>query len=66
MKKMHSESVLDKRGIKGGHNKISDSQKMDIVNHINKFPKYMSHYRRSDTESVSAYGHHINKNVRFV
>lgn len=45
-----SDGVRDQRGIGGGANKISNDRVQEIVDHINKFPKYKSHYRRNETD----------------
>ncbi|KAK4881410.1 hypothetical protein RN001_004729 [Aquatica leii] len=37
-------SVSDKRGIAGGHNKMTKHQRSCVINHINKFPRYKFHY----------------------
>lgn len=39
--------IPDKRGIAGGHNKMSEQQRNSIIQHINKFPRYKSHYCRT-------------------
>lgn len=44
--KVRNLSILDRRGSAGGHNKISDEQKNAVIDHINKFPRYKSHYCR--------------------
>ncbi|CAG9765894.1 unnamed protein product [Ceutorhynchus assimilis] len=44
--KIRKLSTLDCRGVAGGHNKISDEQKNSVISHINKFPRYKSHYCR--------------------
>lgn len=44
------EGVRDLRGISGGHNKICGDRVEKVMEHIRKFPKYKSHYRREDTE----------------
>ena len=36
--------VCDQRGTGGGHNKISEYQKNCVINQINQFPRYKSHY----------------------
>lgn len=46
LKKIRAHSIPDKRGIAGGHNKMSLEQKNDIIAHIRMFPKYKSHYCR--------------------
>lgn len=45
------EGVRDCRGIHGGKNKLDDTSVEEVMQHIKKFPKYKSHYRRSDTET---------------
>ncbi|KAF2879719.1 hypothetical protein ILUMI_26453 [Ignelater luminosus] len=45
--KMRNLSVPDKRGVAGGHSKISEEQRTTVINHINKFPRYISHYCRA-------------------
>ena len=42
-------SFLDQRKNNGGHNKITDRQTQDVMEHIGKFPKYVSHYNRNNT-----------------
>ncbi|CAG9773605.1 unnamed protein product [Ceutorhynchus assimilis] len=44
--KIRKLSTLDFRCVAGGHNKISDEQKNSVISHINKFPRYKSHYCR--------------------
>jgi len=52
MKKKRLNDIVDKRGKKtGGWNKISPLTEQDVMNHINKFPKYVSHYCRESTET---------------
>lgn len=46
--KLRSLSVPDKRGVAGGHNKMSDEQRNAVISHINKFPRYKSHYCRAN------------------
>ncbi|CAG9837700.1 unnamed protein product [Diabrotica balteata] len=47
MKKLRSSTLTDKRGQKqGGKNKISQERKQEIINQIDRIPKYVSHYRR--------------------
>ncbi|KAF2887174.1 hypothetical protein ILUMI_18999 [Ignelater luminosus] len=47
LRKMRNLSVPDKRGVVGGHNKTSKKQRVTMINHINKFPRYISHYCRA-------------------
>ncbi|XP_028166463.1 uncharacterized protein LOC114357160 [Ostrinia furnacalis] len=53
MKKKNSASDLkDNRGIaSGGNNRTSEENIKKIVDHINSFPKYISHYCRGKTNS---------------
>lgn len=52
LKKVRSDSVVDKRGKKqGAHNKISQQKTEEVVNQINKIPKYTSHYRRERSDA---------------
>ncbi|CAG9761200.1 unnamed protein product [Ceutorhynchus assimilis] len=45
-------SIGDQRGLKqGGKNKLTDDRVQAVVNHINKIPKYSSHYRREQTNA---------------
>lgn len=48
--KLRSSSVVDKRGIAGGHNKISPEALQSVIEHIKKLPKYKSHYCREKTD----------------
>lgn len=45
---IHKE-VADMRGCCGGKNAISSVREKEIIDHINKFPKYKSHYCRNTT-----------------
>lgn len=45
------EEIRDNRGIAGGSNRLSDAKVAEVVDHINKFPKYKSHYSRGETNS---------------
>ncbi|KAK5640934.1 hypothetical protein RI129_009481 [Pyrocoelia pectoralis] len=47
LSKVRTLSVSDKRGIAGGHNKMTEHQRNYVINHINKFPRYKSHYCRA-------------------
>lgn len=50
--KMRTEdSITDKRGTQGGWNKLSEDLKTQVIEHIQKFPKYISHYSRAETNS---------------
>lgn len=50
--KFRSGGLKDKRGLaQGGQNKISDAQLEEVKCHINKLPRYKSHYRRRDTDA---------------
>ena len=42
--------VWDQQGTGGGHNKISERQKNCVINHINQYPRYKSHYCRERRE----------------
>lgn len=44
--KVRNLSIPDKRGVAGGHNKMTLQQKDAIIAHIKKFPRYKSHYCR--------------------
>ncbi|KAJ8937236.1 hypothetical protein NQ314_011991 [Rhamnusium bicolor] len=45
--------MKDKRGFaSGGKNKISDDVLQSVLDHINKFPRYKSHYCRETTEAL--------------
>lgn len=46
MFKVRNLSIPDKRGVAGGHNKMSEKHRNDVINHIHKFPRYKSHYCR--------------------
>ncbi|KAG8173045.1 hypothetical protein JTE90_022840 [Oedothorax gibbosus] len=44
--------IEDLRGSKsGGLNKIPDNKMKKVMDHINSFPRYISHYCRRDTQS---------------
>ncbi|CAH1108889.1 unnamed protein product [Psylliodes chrysocephalus] len=50
--KLRSESITDKRGkLQGGKNKI-DAREQEVINQINKIPKYKSHYRRAQCSNA--------------
>lgn len=51
LKKKKEGSVGDGRGKAGGHNKLSELKINTVVQHISKFPRYISHYCRSKTEA---------------
>lgn len=52
LEKTRSEELKDKRGQKqGGANKISEEKLNAVKEHINKLPRYKSHYRRENTDS---------------
>lgn len=40
------EPIKDNRGQQGGSNKLPQNKEDEVVNHINRFPKYKSHYCR--------------------
>lgn len=44
------EPIKDNRGHKGGHNKIPQNKEDEIIQHINKYPKYKSHYCREQND----------------
>ena len=53
--KTRSLKVCDQRGTGGGHIKISEHQKNCVINQINQFPHYKSHYcreRRVEQENL--------------
>ena len=44
--------IVDERGTKsGGKNKCTEDQVSKIIEHINSFPKYVSHYCRKETNA---------------
>lgn len=50
--KLRSGSVMDKRGkAQAGMNKLSDVKTEEVKHHINKLPRYKSHYRRAESHS---------------
>lgn len=52
LQKIRSEELKDKRGQKqGGRNKTSGKKLESVKDHINKLPRYKSHYRRNNTDS---------------
>lgn len=53
LKKFHGRAPIgDQRGLRqGGKNKLTDERIQAVVNHINKIPKYSSHYRREQTKA---------------
>lgn len=44
--KVRNLAIPDKRGCAGGHNKLATDVKDLVINHINKIPRYKSHYCR--------------------
>ncbi|KAK9744144.1 hypothetical protein QE152_g8006 [Popillia japonica] len=52
-KKLKSIIMQDDRGVvkSGGRNKCSPQQIQSVLNHINSFPTYISHYCRRETEA---------------
>ncbi|XP_050497796.1 uncharacterized protein LOC126878976 [Diabrotica virgifera virgifera] len=50
--KKRIEGVKDLRGRAGGKNKISEERLQEILEHIEQFPKYKSHYAREKTSSI--------------
>lgn len=55
LKKLKSDSIVDKRGQHGGYNAISDNKLKKIIEHIQKIPKYKSHYRREQLGDAAYY-----------
>lgn len=52
LKKRTEPIIRDERGLKsGGRNKCSDQQISEICQHIDSFPKYISHYCRKETSA---------------
>ncbi|CAG9765561.1 unnamed protein product [Ceutorhynchus assimilis] len=52
LQKIRSDDLKDKRGQKqGGKNKTSDKKLETVKEHINKLPRYKSHYRRDNTDA---------------
>ncbi|XP_068084004.1 uncharacterized protein [Anabrus simplex] len=52
IKKIQSpRGVVDRRGLAGGRNKLPENKLREVIDHIKKFPRYKSHYRRSDTQA---------------
>ncbi|GBM98364.1 hypothetical protein AVEN_273389-1 [Araneus ventricosus] len=51
MKKQRVGESMDQRMNNGSHNRISDSQKQDVIKHIKKFPNFVSHYDKDITNS---------------
>lgn len=49
--KVRTLAIPDKRGIAGGHNKMSNDQRNAVISHINKVPRYKSHYCRASTNN---------------
>lgn len=46
--KLRSPSIVDRRGKQqGGSNKLSGEKMQEVVNHINRIPRYKSHYNRT-------------------
>lgn len=51
-KQVNADTYADCRGqSSGGNNKFSESKRQEIISHIEKFPKYVSHYCRNQTEA---------------
>lgn len=45
-------NIMDRRGkVQGGANKINNVKLQEIKTHINKLPRYKSHYRRAESDS---------------
>nr|XP_022904007.1 uncharacterized protein LOC111416270 [Onthophagus taurus] len=52
LKKIQTGNIKDERGFKcGGYNKLSKETKDKIINQIARFPMYISHYSRNETEA---------------
>lgn len=51
LKKFKTENILDQRNSNGGHNRLSESRVTEVKDHIQKIPKYKSHYCRNVTET---------------
>lgn len=50
--KRRPDGVKDLRGIGRDKNKISAERFKEVTNHIEKFPKYKSHYARETTNCM--------------
>ena len=50
LQKVGSDNIPDKRGCRGGHNKIDDVRVQEVVNQINKIPRYKSHFCQNVTD----------------
>lgn len=62
LKKLNCDTFADGRGkLNGGWNALSAATKEGIRSHISSFPKYISHYNRSQTDSRYL---HCNLNLR--
>ncbi|KAK4887275.1 hypothetical protein RN001_003546 [Aquatica leii] len=54
--KVRTLETLDRRGIvTEGHNKISMNQKNDVIGHISKFPRCISHYCRKKKKNKMSF-----------
>lgn len=51
LEKKRSSQIKDERGKSGGKKKVDEESINEIINHIKKFPTYVSHYSRSETEA---------------
>lgn len=52
LQKQNCNSFTDGRGkFSGGMNALPPEKKIEVCAHIDSFPKYVSHYTRSETES---------------
>lgn len=51
LEKKRSTQIKDERGKSGGKKKIGEDTINKIIDHIAKFPTYVSHYSRSETEA---------------
>lgn len=52
LNKIKTGNIKDERGFKiGGYNKISQEIKNKVISQISKFPTYISHYCRNETEA---------------
>lgn len=49
LQKVRTLSIPDKRGGYGGYNKLDEERKNSVIEHIAKFPRYISHYSRENT-----------------
>ncbi len=51
-KHKHSDTLTDVRGkLSGGRNALHPSKKDEVCEHIDSFPKYISHYTRNQTDA---------------